>query len=471
MPRSIVMLEINEVPYRVVDYYVERHPDSALARLLGRTRQYETVTTDSCRLSPWITWPSFHRGVNNEQHDIMHLGQNLERADACFPPIWKLLVDGGVSTGVFGALHTWPLPANVDRYEFFVSDPFASTPESHPPSLTSFQEFNLTMSRQSTRNVSSGFDVGSLVRFLAAAPRLGVRPQTLMKIVGQVIDERVSTWKRTRRRTYQPVLAFDLYMKQLEKHRPQFSNFFTNHVASAMHRYWAASFPSDYRELELSEQWQHQYRGEIDFAMHWFGDFFERLTRFADRNPEYIVMAASSMGQAASLGSRVDTQLYLRNPALFMQAAGLSKTQWSRRPAMDPTVSVVVDSEQIARFMRFLDDLHIDGAPIKASAKDGGFFDLHFGQTNLDPDGGFLRLRGEPFPHTELGFEITVVEDEGGSTAYHVPEGILLTYDPTADASTSERTRIETTDIAPCLLDHFGIDVPSYMSPPRVLAI
>lgn len=61
----------------------------------------------------------------------------------------------------------------------------------------------------------------------------------------QVVSERVRQARNVRRRTYQSVLAFDIFMKQLESTRPGFATFFTNHVASSMHRYWAAAFPGD----------------------------------------------------------------------------------------------------------------------------------------------------------------------------------------------------------------------------------
>lgn len=466
MARKIVLFEINEVPYRILDHYVEHHPQSALARTLKKCTQYETTTTDTCSLSPWITWPSLHRGVNNETHDIMHLGQNLEGPDSKYPPIWKVLVDGGVSTGVFGPLHSWPLPSDAERYSFYLPDTFSPTPESHPDALTSFQNFNLVMARESAGNVSTHVDVGSLMQFMVRAPGLGLRPQTLLSVAKQLFDERVEPWKRTRRRTYQSVLAFDLYMKQLKRHKPSFSNVFSNHVASAMHRYWAALFPGDFDELELGEDWQKQYRGEIDYAMDWFDSFYSRLVAFADKNPEYIIVAASSMGQAATWGAQIDTQLYLRDLNTFMKTAGLSDAQWTKRPAMDPTVSILVDVDHIEKFKNFMLNLRICGEPIKASEKDGGFFDLHFGQSDLDPNSKFITLRGEPIPHTDLGMEIIEVEDECGSTGYHIPEGILFTYDPQNPVPSTERRQVNATDIAPALLDHFGLEIPSYMSRP-----
>jgi hypothetical protein len=36
--RDVILDELNEVPWRVVDYYIERRPGSHMAALLGRRR-------------------------------------------------------------------------------------------------------------------------------------------------------------------------------------------------------------------------------------------------------------------------------------------------------------------------------------------------------------------------------------------------------------------------------------------------
>ena len=44
----------------------------------------------------------------------------------------------------------------------------------------------------------------------------------------------------------QPILSFDLYFKCLNKYQPDFSTFFSNHVAGIIHRYWRDIFPEDF---------------------------------------------------------------------------------------------------------------------------------------------------------------------------------------------------------------------------------
>lgn len=471
MARKIVFLEANEIPSRVLDFYMTENPDSSLSLNIPLCRRYETVAADTCALSPWITWPTLHRGVNNESHELLHFGQDLTRADKQFPPIWKLLMENGIRTGVFGPMHSSPLPKDAAKYDFFLPDTFSHTPDSHPDSLTSFQDFNLTMARNSPRNVSRSIDFGTLLGFLGRAPFIGLRPTTVLSILRQLIEERRDSWKSTRRRTYQPVLAFDLFMAQLQRKQPEFSNFFTNHVASAMHRYWAALFPEDFDDLELDEAWQSRYRGEISFAMGWTDDFFGRLVRFADANPEYLVVMASSMGQCASSGKRLDTQLYLRDPQSLMARAELSEDQWERRPAMDPTVSLYVAIEQAERFETFLKSMTIQDQPIEYAVKEGGFFDLVFGQINLDPAVDKLHIDGQEVAFESVGFERTAVEDEAGSTGYHIADGILTIYDPQDRSNKTGIGQASTTDLAPAILDHFGVTVPGYMNSPGAIQL
>ena len=45
----------------------------------------------------------------------------------------------------------------------------------------------------------------------------------------------------------QPLLSFDPYLGQLKSSKPQFSTFFTNHLAGMMHRYWYDYYPEQFK--------------------------------------------------------------------------------------------------------------------------------------------------------------------------------------------------------------------------------
>ena len=112
-----------------------------------------------------------------------------------------------------------------------------------------------------------------------------------------MVNERFDKTKLNRRRTYQSVLAFDVFIRQLEITKPAYSSFFTNHMASAMHRYWAATFTEDFDDFALSKDWIKSYSHEIDFAMNKSDHMFERLIDFTKKNKDYEIWLTGSMGQ------------------------------------------------------------------------------------------------------------------------------------------------------------------------------
>ena len=64
MSHPIVLIELNEVPNKVLDYY--RKTSAFMDQFLSKSHRYETITPDQIQLDPWIAWPTLHRGVNDE---------------------------------------------------------------------------------------------------------------------------------------------------------------------------------------------------------------------------------------------------------------------------------------------------------------------------------------------------------------------------------------------------------------------
>ncbi|WP_436795203.1 hypothetical protein [Actinospongicola halichondriae] len=461
--QPVVVFELNEVPWRIIDWWVAANPTSATARLLEDSSQWTSVCPDEGHLSPWVTWPTLHRGVPNTVHGIGHFGQDTSAADEIAPTWWVRAVQAGRRVGVFGLLHTNELPPDVDRYAFFVPDTFAPSADTHPASLESFQAFNLSMARASARNVSTSIDVAAARRFLLRAPRLGLRPATVVRLVRQLIDERRRPTTRVRRRSYQSVLAFDLFVGQLRSSRPDAAAFFTNHVASAMHRYWAATFPGDYdpETFGFDAAWIDTWSGEIAEAMAHADRMLDRLRRHCDATGAALVVA-SSMGQQAAQGTPVGRQLYLRDVDAFVTDADIDPATVERRPAMDPHVNVqIADPAALDLLRRRLDDLRIGGRELVWSEEEHGFVSMEFGQA--DDAIGAVTVGGQARTPAELGLEVIEIEDEVASTGYHVPGGILFTYDPgsrdggTSDAVDRSRSVVSTTEIASMILERLGV--------------
>jgi len=471
MDKKIILFELNEVPLRIIDQFCAWEPRSALARRLAECRQYETFTEDVGHLSPWTTWPTLHRGVPDTRHFIANFGQDTREVDREFPALWKLLARSGVRTGVCGSLHSYPLPDDLQHYAFYLPDTFAAGSECFPGHLSTFQDFNLRMVHDSALNVSKKLPWQAALNVLAAAPGLGLRPRTLVDVGVHLVSERMQAWRKIRRRTYQAVLAFDVFMKQLGATLPDFVSFFTNHVASSLHRYWAAAFPADYDRFGFDDHWVRTFSHEIHFTMQKFDAMFARLVRFVDDHPDYNLWIATSMGQAATTALPLETALLVTDVPRFMAALGVETGRWERLPAMVPQLNVkVVGDRQAAEFRQALDNLRIDGHPPRYRLADGGFFSIDFGHPNLHLSPPVAQLAGQPHSFADLGLQTVKVDDKSGSTAYHVPQGSLLIYDPADRQANRRRSQISTLEIAPTILRNFALPVPAYMHNPAALA-
>jgi hypothetical protein len=463
--RKIVFYELNEVPRRVLQDFVVRNPRSALARVMNRSRLFSTMAEDTGVLSPWITWATVHRGVPNDVHCISDFGQDLSDVNAEYPDLMTLLAQAGRRVGVFGSLHTYPPPQNIGDYSFYVPDTFANGPECFPETLSAFQDFNLRMVDASGRNVSRSIPIAAAVRFLKAAPALGLRVDTLVRLAHQIVSERLDRTRRGRRRTSQVQIAFDLFYRQLAQHTPEFATFFTNHVASSMHRYWPAKFPEDYRESRLDDVWRSTYANEIDFTMKEADRQISRLASFVETHSGYALVVASSMGQAAvDVSTVIHRQLYITNPVRFMQALGVPQDGWVKHRAMLPRYIFKVADSFAAAFRRSAAGVTVNEAPLAANDLGSNVFQIKLGQANLTDEATVVCVHGEPRPLNEVGLANVPIQDETGSYAYHVPEGLLLVYDPESSLTrVSDCGMISTLDIAPTLLANFGIARPSYM--------
>ena len=66
-----------------------------------------------------------------------------------------------------------------------------------------------------------------------------------------------------------------------------------------------------------------------------------------------------------------------------------------------------------------------------------------------------------------IGIENVHLQDASGSYAYHIPEGILMHYNPTnfqkLTNNDDDWTTISALDFAPSILKKFSVDLPSYM--------
>lgn len=453
----LIVYELNEVPWRVIDWYARLRPSSALARLLGRAQAFTTLTKDEGELHPWTTWPTFHRGVTNTQHKIHFINQSLAEA-TLYPPIWETLSRAGKRVGVFGSLQSYP-PPKEDAYEFYVPDTFSPGCETLPAKYAAFQRFNLRQTQQDGAQASPvQFDT-SIANDVLKMMQVGLRLETCKSLAVHIAKERISPLHRTRRSVLQALISFDIFRHALNETKPDFCTFFTNHVAGMMHRYWKHTFPEDFNSV-LTTDVERFHAGSIAFAMDVADAQLAYLMAYVDAANGRLIVA-SSMGQEPIDRGTYFGEWRINDVQQFLKALGWGSPARDLL-AMQPDFNFSFDSNENAeKFLQCAERL-IDstGKSVwkRAQRKEGTVnLGLAPSQQALAAGEAFLLdTNGLPVKMSiaELGIQF-LKRDPG--TGYHQPRGTLLMYGNGVKHDDS-RVEVDSTTVRPAILRMLGVE-------------
>ncbi|MEI8320765.1 MAG: hypothetical protein WCG05_01985 [Alphaproteobacteria bacterium] len=454
---KILFYELNEVPWRLVDHYIKQHPKSNLADLLNHSLQLTTVTKDSGELHPWSTWPTVHRGVYNDTHDIRFLNQEIKTS---YLPYWRILAQENINVGVFGSLQSWPIPKD-ENYAFYVPDTFAPDSQTYPKYLSLFQAFNLAQTARDGGSTPKKVPLSlNLLKDLVELTARGITFRSLMTVGNQLLREKLNPLVKARRSIFQSPLAFDFFYQLIQRTRPHFATFFSNHAAGMMHRYWKYTFPEDFgytlkgKEDELKRDHLTQAMNITDYQI-------GKLKKFAD-DYGYVLMIGSSMGQEAIDRGDYVGELRLEEFDKFYKTLGYKKPI-KNNLAMQPDFAFSFNKkEDLKDFKACVSELKtVDKKSLFTLKESGLTLNCNLQSSPELVLSGVVMYEGKRIPFRDLGI-IIEVRDQG--TAYHCPEGIWIVYSKGLKKDQS-RTRVESIKVAPTILKMFGIKSPDYMIP------
>lgn len=468
-PPKLILLELNEINWRLVDPLLAAGELPELAAMLRHGARAAPVATETlANLEPWITWVSLHTGVPQETHGVRVLEPPPESIR--HPRSWEIVADAGRTYGIFATPSSWPPRADAS---FYVPGNFSKDTRTHPESLRPIQDLNCTYSRQHNP-LERKEGLGGMVRRAIDLVALGLRPGTVGTLVGQLALERLDPrldWKKV---ALQPVVNIDFFEKLWRTHRPDFATFHTNHVAHYMHRYWRAHDPDAFPGHPPSEDERERFSGAITYGHRVADRILGRVRRFA--GDDTIVVVASSMGQRPFLDARfadgkpatrvrsIDGLLERLGLAGRVQAVAVMAPQWNLECADDATCRQALAA--LEGCVRERDGV-TEGRLIH--------FEEHGGTITITPaapeagtQGLVAVLRDVAGQEQRLPWdELFAQQDATTKEGYHDPQGLLVIEGPgvAAGARAGACTHL---DILPTMLDLMGIDVPPHL-PGRVL--
>lgn len=462
---KIILFELNEVPRRLFDYYVDKFPNSSFARIANEGFVIDTITYDDGELHPWSTWPTVHRGVNNSVHNIRYLNQDLTKAKK-FKPIWEILIENKIDVGIFGSLQSYP-PVKSKFCRFYLPDTFAPDSAAYPSSLSNFQSFNLDLTNQN-KAISREISAEYIHKFLKLIIDNSITKKSALSALIQILKEKINRKYKTRRSIMQNVFSFDLYLLNMYKYKPSFSTYFTNHVAGMMHRYWKYLFYEDFNLDESSIDKFHS--NSILKAMHLADRNLKKLMKFSNLNG-YDLLMVSSMGQSFIDRGEYVPEITLKDFKKFLNCLNLNEDSYTLLPAMYPDYCIQSKDHESMNLLR---------QNIKKLLDESG---EQFLVERYEPVGLRINLIlklsenivkfkkckffKKCFNLKELGLEI-IKRDIG--TGYHIPEGIFCWWSKNNKMINNYKLSkaIDTRTICPTILKLYGIDIPQYMQNPIV---
>lgn len=372
LKRNLLLLEINEIPWEVIDKFID-HPDLLnIKRFFKESKTYTTVVDgnnhildnsklvkgiskegkeiiiDSGELSPWVTWPTFHRGITSKEHCIRFLGQDISTFKG--KPIWEEFLDRGYSVGICGSLQSWP-PRYPGKNGFYIPDCFARDEKCYPEFVEPFQRFNLEQVQKNGLVVrEKSLYSSNLISLILTLPGF-ISFDSFVEITKQLLQERINNLYVARRTAFQGVLLWDIFKKLYRvKEPPVFSTFFTNHVASVLHRYWHHIFPEDFGEMYRDFKKIHYTT--ILFSLKIVDKVIGDAISLAEINPDITLIFATSMGQEAI--RYTDYEGYsaeLEDVSKLFNVFNIKQSDYKPLLAMVPQVTVQVSDNRVKDYL------------------------------------------------------------------------------------------------------------------------
>jgi hypothetical protein len=456
--RKVLLVEINEITWNLVDPLIERGRLPTFARLKSEGAWAAPKSVDlPPQLDPWITWTTVYTGRPQADHNVFFLQQPPESIKA--KRLWEICDEAGLSVGVYGSLCSWP-PRAVKG--FYVPDTFAPDASTHPEELRPIQELNLTY----TRSVRLPADQDGLrfkARLGAKLLKLGLRPRTIARILGQLAHERREAQARWRRVALQPLVNFDFFRRLYRRYEPEFASFHTNHVAHYQHTYWKAMQPEIFPQATTDEE-SRNYGGAIEYGYTAADELLGGMMKLLDGDT--VLVVASSMGQKPFIsplkkGKRIGQLRSLERlvdildaPKEQVRALSTMSDQFNLYPDTHDTKELLVKrlrAAYIDRPERPMFSVETVDDSITVTLK-------HYDETAEDSRCTFPhRTENDSFRFEDLVYGTGMVK-----SGCHDPVGMMMLYGPgiRPGARVLESNNL---DIAPTLLALLGVPVPSSM--------
>lgn len=232
LAKRLILLELNEINFDVVEKYVALDPARfpALKQLLSRSNIRTSSEKQYEELEPWIQWASVHTVKTYPEHRIFRLGDIVGSG---MPQIFEKLEQAGYKVGAISAMNA---ENRLKQPAYFIPDPWTQTP-------TDSSWWSLSLGQA----VSQAVNENAQARITAKSALLLVLGLLRFARVGHY-KKYLSLVSKSRRKPWLKALVLDLLLHDVHwsmfnSKKPNFSTLFLNAGAHIQHHYFFNAEP------------------------------------------------------------------------------------------------------------------------------------------------------------------------------------------------------------------------------------
>lgn len=244
LAKRLILLELNEINFDVVDKYVEA--DSARFPALKKLLLGSSIRT-SCEkkyeeLEPWIQWASVHTGKTYAEHRIFRLGDIVGSG---VPQIFEQLEQAGYRVGAISAMNA---ENRLRQPAYFMPDPWTQT---LADSSWWSQALGQAVSQAVNDNAQARISLKSALKVLLGLLRFA-RVKHYGKYLSLLLASRRKPWLKA---LVLDLLLHDVHWSLFNSKKPNFSTLFLNAGAHIQHHYFFNAEPLRKSLLNKNPAW------------------------------------------------------------------------------------------------------------------------------------------------------------------------------------------------------------------------
>lgn len=340
--KKIILLELNEINFDAVNFYIEKGENlPGFETLVKRGIVNTEAESEYENLEPWVQWPSVHTGKTFKEHNVFRLGDFVNSNSEQF---FEKVEKAGFSVGAISPMNA---TNKLENPAYFIPDPWTQTPSDK----TFFSKIITESIVQAVNDNSKSKLTLKTIFQLGLAFIALVKPTRYISMANYALNALGKPWRKA--------LFLDMFLYEVHKtffirKNPNFSTLFLNAGAHIQHHYFFNSPYVGARELK-NPSW---YIGKDEDPFLEMLKIYDEMLLDLLKSSETEIIVATGLSQKPY--DHLKFYYRLKDHASFLNMIGINFVDVMPRMTRDFLVSFNTIEQALAAEQK-LSEILVDG--------------------------------------------------------------------------------------------------------------